>query len=419
MADRHSVVHLLRPTSEQLQEHVISLATYLPRRDFDVTVVGELDRAVQDALSRNAVRWVAAELTPHGSSRAHISRLRRLLTSLRASVVHIHGYEAAWPAARAVAGMNSQPALVYTAHELSGYESGALSLPWAARRRYRRLLSLMDTIITFSQRDRQALATLAPQAAAVAEVIPPGVDTRRIRHLNNPGAKRRRLGLMLDSAVVGVVAGLEGHAGLDTFLRAAAAVSEELPNVEFAIVGEGPLRPQLEDLAHELGITGATAFLGRRWDLPEVLATFNVVVVTTEAGGGVQTALQALSLDIPVVATDTGGLREVLGELEHVPLVPPGDVPALAAAIRQQLEIVGTGPDRSGGILTAADLFLTEKDMLVSTEAFDLDRPGAAPYERRPPPRTAGAELARRYGVGPMVRQTSAVYRRLVEERDE
>jgi glycosyltransferase involved in cell wall biosynthesis len=419
MDRKRSVVYLVRPTSEQLQEHVISLATYLPRRYFDVTVVGDLDRPAQDILTRSSVRWAKVDL-PVGRSwrRGDVARLGRLFEALRADLVHMHGYEVVGLGARASARLRVRPVLVYTAHELSGSESGALVLSWKARSRYRRLLSEMDLVITFSQRDRQALATISPEAAAHAEVIPPGIDTRRVRPLSNPGGKRRQLGLLLHSAVVGTVAQLEKHGGVDTFLAAAEIVSQELPNVEFAIVGEGALHEQFEQWAHRRGLTGSVTFLGRRWDLPEVLGTFNVVAVTTEAAGGVQTALQALALGIPVVATDTGGLREILGDLEDVPFVPPGDAEALAAAIKRHLETAVPRSKPAGGLITAEGLFMTERQMLVTTEAFDIDLPGVHPVERRVV-RTPGAELARRYGVGRMIRHTTAVYRRLMGDEGE
>jgi glycosyltransferase involved in cell wall biosynthesis len=416
LSARHVLVQLVHPRPEQLREHLISLVTYLPRRLFEVTVVGELDRALQDTLSRNAVRWVNVGMDATGPAREGIGQLRRLLAGTKAELVHMHGYPAAVAGVAAVAGWQPAPRLVYTAHELSGYESGALAMPWAARRRYRRVLARMDSIITFSQRDRQALAALVPQAAARAEVIPPGIDPRRIRPLADPGRKRRHLGLSLEAAVVGTVGELGQGSDLENFLQAAAIVNRSLPNVEFAMVGEGPLRPALEDLAHQLGLTGCTAFLGRRYDLPEVLATFNVVVVTTEAAGGAQTALQALALDIPVVAEDTGGLREILGGLPDVPLVPPGDPEALAAAIMDKLEAAPLPSRHSTAVVTAAGLSLSERDMLVSTEAFDLDRPGLEALERQPETRTPAAELALHYGVGPMVRRTTQLYRSLLEK---
>jgi glycosyltransferase involved in cell wall biosynthesis len=330
------------------------------------------------------------------------------------AVVHCHGVGAGLAVARAAFAGQPAPVLVYTAHELSGFESGAFGLSRLGRAAYRRMLGRMHGVIVLSQRDRQALGALAPAVVGDVEVIPPGVDTRRVRQLIDPGHKKSRLGLSLNSAIVGIVADLDQHGGAETFLRAAALVNEELPNIEFVIVGDGPLRAQYQRLAHSLKLTGAATFLGRRHDLPEVLATLNVAVVSSEAGGGVQTALQALSLEIPVVAVKTGGLVEVLDGLEEVALVPPGDVPLMAAALRVALERV---PARSGGrvaISSATGLSLTEKDMLVSTESFDLDRPGLSAHDRAPAG-TAGLALARRYGVGTMVRRTVLLYRRLLQ----
>ncbi|MBC7288042.1 MAG: glycosyltransferase [Armatimonadetes bacterium] len=414
MSDKQTVVQVMQAGAEQLREYVISLATNLPRRLYDVVVAGNVDRAMQDTLTRRGVRWVAIEI---GSVSAAARRLKLLIDNLRPAIVHSHGADAAAAAVRGARRSAFSPAMLYTAHELSGYESGALSLPWPYRRAYQRMLTSMDRIITLSDRDRQALGMIAPRAAAQAVVVYPGVDTRRVKHLSDPGAKRRRLGLSLEAAVVGTVAELVPASRLDVFLHAAAEVNRRIPNVEFAVVGEGPLRRDLETLAHELGLTGCTAFLGRRFDLPEVLATFNVAVVMTEAAGGVQTALQALSLDLPVVAVDTGGLRELLGELPDVPLVPPGEARPLAAAMLDKLEAIPEPVVQSGGLITAMGLAISERDALVSTEAFDLDEPGLEARDRRPPPRSPGAKLAGQFGVAKMIRHTVALYQAVIEER--
>ncbi len=410
------VLQVVEPRGEQLLEHVLALAAHLPRRDFDVTVVGNLDRAFQDTLSRHSVRWVRIDWSKRASEAT--AQMARLIATRKANLVHAHGPAAASVVAKATAGRKDRPLLVYSAHELSGFETGAFSLSWRARATYRRLLGRMDSIIVLSQRDRQALGAMAPEVVARAEAIPPGVDTRRVRHLLDPGHKKAGLGIGMNSAVVGIVADLDEHSGMETFLRAAAMVNEEMPNIEFVIVGDGPLREQYEELAHALRLGGAALFLGRRADLPEVLATLNVAVVTTEAGGGTQTALQALSLDLPVVAEDTGGLREVLSQVEGLPLVTPGDAGALAKAIMEALEIVPEArPGEWHGTVSATGLGLSEQDMLVSTEAFDLDRPGLEAEERKLP-KSPGAVLARRYGVGVMVRRTVALYRRLVKDRE-
>lgn len=409
---RRQVLQVVEGRWEQVLEHVFSLAAYLPRREFGVVVAGELDRAHQETLSRLGVRWVGLEID---GRRAQVQQLRRLIDSFEARLVHSHGMAAGNMVAKAAGECLPVPTKVYTAHELSGFESGAFSLPPLRRSAYRRMLAGMDAIIALSQRDRQALGALAPKAVGQVEVVPPGVDTRRVRHLTDPGYKKAKLGLGLNSAVVGAVVDLQPRSGVETLLQAAAIVNEELPNVEFAIVGDGPLDEYYRLMAHRLKLTGATVFLGRRHDLPEVLATLNVVVVASEAGGGVQTALQALSLEIPVVAVDTGGLREVIGDVEGATLVPPGDARAMAAAIREALEQV---PERSGpgrrGLVTATGLMLTEREMLVSTEMYDLDRPGAAPEERMLEAGSAGQRVARQYSIGKMVRRTVHLYRRLL-----
>jgi len=88
----------------------------------------------------------------------------------------------------------------------------------------------------------------------------------------------------------------------------------------------------------------------------------------------------------------------------------------LAAAMMAKLEFVPEVIGRGSGVVTAAGLTVSERDMLVSTEAFDLDRPGLEAFDRRPVRRSAGAQLAQRFGVAKMIKRTVAVYQDAVDE---
>ncbi len=410
---RISVVHLVKPTQEQIREYIISLTSWLPYRTYDVTVVGPLDRALQDALSRASVRWVNVPQARGGVSLwRHSLLLSRLLRARQADIVHVHGYDQAWAALLAVRRLRRRPRLVYTAHELSQWPGRRTLRDRARLWFYRAAIQRMDCVLAFSAAERELLRELSPQAAERCQVVPPGIDTKRVRPLSSAGLKRWEVGLSPEAAVVGIVGELVRGFGMEEFLRAAARVAENLPNVEFAIVGEGPERAEFEQLAHELRITGCTAFLGRRADVAEVIASANLVVVPSEAFGGQQTALMALALDIPVVAFDTPALRELLGDMDDVPLVPPGDWEALAEAMETELGRVPEGASlpTGPGLPIGPGSFMAEKDMLVSMQAYDLDRPGAAPYDRTPLPRSRRARMAQSFSINKMVERVVRIY---------
>src|SRR5262249_6818156 len=96
------------------------------------------------------------------------------------------------------------------------------------------------------------------------------------------------------------------------FLRIAAQVVRQLPNVEFVLVGDGPLRASLEKYAAELGLGKSVIFLGERRDIPAVLASMDVAVLTSESEGLSNAILEAMAARLPVVAYDVGGNGELV-----------------------------------------------------------------------------------------------------------
>jgi glycosyltransferase involved in cell wall biosynthesis len=121
------------------------------------------------------------------------------------------------------------------------------------------------------------------------------------------------------------------------FLGAAARVHARFPGVEFWLVGDGPLRPQLEALASELGIAGAVKFLGERMDVTAVLASLDLTVLCSSSESLSNAILESMAAGVPVVATRVGGNPELVEHERTGLLTPPGDEAALAAAIERML----------------------------------------------------------------------------------
>ena len=112
---------------------------------------------------------------------------------------------------------------------------------------------------------------------------------------------------------VGMVARMnahyKNHAG---FLRIAANIHERMPETEFVLVGDGPLRPEIERQAAELGLKERVIFLGDRRDMPDVLASMDVAVLTSDSEGLSNVILEAMAVGLPVVAYNVGGNAELV-----------------------------------------------------------------------------------------------------------
>jgi glycosyltransferase involved in cell wall biosynthesis len=108
-------------------------------------------------------------------------------------------------------------------------------------------------------------------------------------------------------------------------------------NVIFLVAGEGPHRGEFESQVRTLGLEGAVRFLGRREDVSELISMSTLVVMPSLAESFGFSALEAMSLGKPVVASSTGGIPEVVVHRETGLLVPPADSDSLADAICQVL----------------------------------------------------------------------------------
>ncbi len=94
------------------------------------------------------------------------------------------------------------------------------------------------------------------------------------------------------------------------FLQVAKQVLDKLPEAQFLIIGDGPRRSELEALVNELKIAGSIKFLGSRSDVPELLATLDVLALTSHNEANPVSILEAMSVGKPVVATNVGSVAE-------------------------------------------------------------------------------------------------------------
>jgi L-malate glycosyltransferase len=142
-----------------------------------------------------------------------------------------------------------------------------------------------------------------------------------------------RPGLLRIGMIARMNARYKNHHG---FLRAAARLRGRFPNVEFVLVGDGPLRPELERQAEELALRDQAVFLGDRRDIPALLASMDISVVPSESESLSNVALETMAAGVPVVATNVGGNPELVSPQRGL-LVPLNDDGALAFALERLL----------------------------------------------------------------------------------
>jgi glycosyltransferase involved in cell wall biosynthesis len=171
------------------------------------------------------------------------------------------------------------------------------------------------------------------RATAPVRLIYNGVDLERYEHQEPCCTLRDEYGMEPGSQIVGVVARLEPEKGHPTLLEAWPRVLQRVPDAYLLLVGEGSKRTELEQLARELKVAHRVVFTGRRDDVPAVTAAFDVAVLPSYREAQGLTILEAMALSRPVVASNVGGIPEVIEDGVTGLLVPPHDPEALAAAI--------------------------------------------------------------------------------------
>jgi glycosyltransferase involved in cell wall biosynthesis len=248
--------------------------------------------------------------------------LERLVrTGFRPEVLHAHVYLGGAGALLLRRGLHVP---VVVSEHLSSFVDGTLDRPRRVLSRY--VFERADLVCPVSDDLASRLAALAPRARL--RVMSNLVDTE----LFHPPATRPE-----GPPRLAFVGGLHPRKGVHHLLHALARVRERTPAV-LEVVGDGPARMELEALASRLGIAAEVEFLGNRdrIDVAALMRRADLLALPSRSENQPVVLLEAQASGLPVVASDVGGVPEVVDGLAGR-LVPSGDVDALAAAIESVL----------------------------------------------------------------------------------
>lgn len=261
-------------------------------------------------------------------------RLVRLIRRRHVDVVHAHlAYAAIWGT---VAGRLLGVPVLATLHAAPP-SARTGSREWLRQRLLVSLLNRWARPITVSE----ALREWWSEA---------GLDVGRIRVVHNgvPGHEiaaaveatsrpevRRRLGLPEGAAVVLTVAALRPGKGIGTAIEGFAEVRKRRPDARFLVVGDGPLRADLERRGTDVG---GVRFLGYRSDVVPFLAAADLFVLASRDDAFPTAVLEAMAAGVPVVGSRSGGIPEIVDEGRTGLLVPPGEPAALGEAVAALLD---------------------------------------------------------------------------------
>jgi glycosyltransferase involved in cell wall biosynthesis len=295
--------------------------------------------------------------------------LWRFMRRERPGIVHTHTSKAGF-SGRIAAFLAGVPVVVHTfhGHVFHGYFGTVKTALFVLLERW--LAWRSDAIVTVSERLKQDLVRRRIAPAEKIRVIELGLDLRLFSPgQGRSGELRSEFKIPAGNLLAGIVGRLVPIKDHRTFLQAASIVCRDKPNIEFAVVGDGELRTQLECQARGLGLQNRVHFTGWRRDLPAVYSDLDFVVLSSRNEGTPVSLIEASAAGKPVVATRVGGVPDFIVDNWNGLLVDPGDATALAAAMLRIIEDPASAAER------AARSREMVRDRFSATRLFqDIDR---------------------------------------------
>jgi sugar transferase (PEP-CTERM/EpsH1 system associated) len=255
-----------------------------------------------------------------------ILRLRRLLKTHAPDIIHTHTYfgNTLGRLAGILAGV---PVKIVHVHGIYSHYR------WPHYLMERSLSLFTQQIVCCSKAVRQFALTSEKISSRKVKTIYNGIQIERFDVPINRFAIREALGLKEKEKVIITVGSLRWVKGYKYFLESMVEVNKKKQDARCLIVGEGLLRRDLEEKVRCLGLDGCVQFLGLRTDIPELLGCADIFVLSSLVEGLPLAVIEACAAGLPVIATDVGGVSEIIENGVTGILVPSKDIQALQQAI--------------------------------------------------------------------------------------
>jgi len=328
---RIRVIQLLATgTNGGAQESVVSTVLRMDSTRHDVRVISLSHGSTVKRLERLKVQ---VEVIEDDHDQRVAETLADRMVALKTQVIHAHMFRAEVVAVYAAdlvkERTGTRPLVVATVHSSRFRSAEDRELLEKLTPRIDRLVAVSDSIV-------HKIVAESRDLTAISRIYN-GVDLERFDEAPGRELVRREFGIPEGAPVAVAVGRLEPEKGHPTLIEAWPLVHHHFPTAHLLIAGEGSERDRLEGLAaahlRSEFCCESVAFLGRRDDIPAVLAAADVVVMPSYREAQGIAILEALAAERPVVASNVGGIPEMISDGENGILVPSHDPSALAAAI--------------------------------------------------------------------------------------
>jgi glycosyltransferase involved in cell wall biosynthesis len=374
-----------------IQEHVSNLAQTLARQGHQlkvVTVRRNKSERVRDTFAGLDVTRVPQLNLPKTLTTQYLASTTALLIAMRlrgqADVVHYHTF---WPDAFTAFVVNKFVPTVYTAHEsrflLMAEQPKSRRWLKLALRPFQGILAPSTELLEVTRQ----LGVSSEKSAFIANAV----DASKFRPGVTGETVRARYGIPLDHCLILCPRRLVPKNGLEFLIESIPSIRRRFSDVSVLIAGDGPERERLEARVRELGLHESVIFAGNQDndDLPEFYAAADIVAIPSLKEATSIAGLEAMASACAVVATNVGGLPEIIEDGVSGLLVPPRDPEALALAIMRLIETPELRKQLGlAGRARVEQKFTWEQVASETTRAYER---AIAVWHRRPMPLLAEA----------------------------
>jgi glycosyltransferase involved in cell wall biosynthesis len=338
------VLHLITyfPVFHGAQENTCLTVNYHDKQRYEVWLGtrpgGSLLPSVQSDVHVALIPHLQRAVHPLKDLRA-FWEIYRLCRRERFTIVHTH-ISKAGVLGRLAAWLARTPIIVHTVHTISFQAS---ETRWVNRLYLwleKRCTPITIRFLVVSQLNTTKHLEAHIGKPEQYQVVYSGIDVERLQARRyGPETVRANLGVPADQRLIVWIGRLAYQKDPLCFVRAAAAVCRDVPDVTCLMVGDGPLRAEVEALIDELGMRGRIIVTGFRDDAPEILASANLLGHSSRFEGMGRVISEAMLLGVPVAGTAVDGVVEAIESGARGGLLAPPEQPEqLAAAMRRLLD---------------------------------------------------------------------------------
>ncbi|MBI2637003.1 MAG: glycosyltransferase family 4 protein [Parcubacteria group bacterium] len=317
------------------------MATNLERSQYDIHIAAGsekegspssgdklFDRARDSNLAVHELKYLTRAISPIHDFLAYVE-LKKLLSEIKPDIVHLNSSKAGVLGGVAALKLGVTK-IIYTVHGFVFNEPMNPIKRWLYKRAELGNAKRVDTVIAVSAFDRKAGIRAGIDENKIV-TIHNGIDLTKLNFLSREEA-RAKLNVTVRDPLIGCVANFYKTKGLDVLIQAMITVDAQL-----VIIGDGELRPQLEEQIKKLNLEDQVLLAGQLPDAHQFLKAFNLFVLCSRKEGFPYALLEAVAARVPIVATKVGGIPEIVRDGATGYLAEPGNPNELAQKINRAL----------------------------------------------------------------------------------